>query len=101
MRIYAETQRRIASGELGELYQAQVWQQMFHPPESETNWRATLTRYTLFEFGTHALDLLSFFFGALPLEVTARIPRVPHGYSSGVLAVLLLDFPGGRVATMN
>ena len=101
MRIYAETARRIAAGGLGELYQAQVWQQMFHPPETEANWRGTLTRYTLFEFGTHALDLLAFFFGALPVAVTARIPRVPHGYASDVLAVLLLDFPGGRVATVN
>jgi len=101
MRIYAETQRRIASGELGELYQAQIWQQMFHAPERESNWRAELPRYTLFEFGTHALDLLTFFFGALPLEVTARIPKVPHGYASDVLAVLLLDFPGGGIATMN
>lgn len=101
MRIYSDARRRIASGELGELYQAQVWQQMFHAPEQETNWRATLPRYTLFEFGTHALDLLTFFFDALPVEVTARIPKVPHGYSSDVLAVMLLDFPGGHVATIN
>ena len=101
MRIYSEAQRQIASGKLGELYQAQVWQQMFHPPEKETNWRAQLDRYTLFEFGTHVLDLLAFFFGDLPEAVTARTPKVPHGYASDVLAVVLLDFPGGRVATLN
>ncbi|MEO8189933.1 MAG: Gfo/Idh/MocA family oxidoreductase [Acidobacteriota bacterium] len=101
MRLYSEPGRRIASGALGPLYQAQVWQQMFHPPEKETNWRAALDRYTLFEFGTHALDLLAFFFGELPSAVTARIPKVPHGYRSDVLAVVLLDFPGGGVATLN
>ncbi|MCA1580243.1 MAG: Gfo/Idh/MocA family oxidoreductase [Acidobacteria bacterium] len=101
MRIYSEARRQIASGKLGELYQAQVWQQMFHPPEKETNWRARLDRYTLFEFGTHALDLLAFFFGDLPVAVTARTPKVPHGYASDVLAVVLLDFPGDRVATVN
>lgn len=101
MRIYSEVERQIASGALGELYQAQVWQQMFHPPEKETNWRSRLDRYTLFEFGTHALDLLAFFFGDLPAAVTARTPKVPHGYASDVLAVVLIDFPGGRLATMN
>jgi len=101
MSIYRETMRRISSGELGPLYQAQVWQQMFHPPSRETNWRAGLVRSTLYEFGTHALDLLTFLFDALPVAVTARIPRVPHGVPSDVLVVMLLEFPGDRVATLN
>jgi predicted dehydrogenase len=101
MEPYAEVARRLASGEIGPLYQAQVWQQMFHPPERETNWRAALSRYTLFEFGTHPLDLLSLFFGSHPIAVTARTPRVPHGHASDVLAVALLDYPGGGVATLN
>lgn len=101
MTIYRETERRLRAGEFGPPYQIQVWQQMFHPPSFEKNWRASLVQSTLYEFGTHALDLICFLFDALPTAVTARIPRVPHGIDSDVLAVVLLDFPGGRVATMN
>jgi predicted dehydrogenase len=101
MTIYRETERRLRTGEFGSPYQIQVWQQMYHPPSFEKNWRASLVQSTLYEFGTHALDLICFLFDALPTAVTARIPRVPHGIDSDVLAVVLLDFPGGRVATMN
>ena len=101
MTVYRETERRLRAGEFGKAYQIQVWQQMFHPPSFEKNWRAALVQSTLYEFGTHALDLICFFFDALPTAVTARIPRVPHGIDSDVLVVVLLDFPDGRVATMN
>jgi predicted dehydrogenase len=101
MDVYRETERRLRAGEFGPAYQIQVWQQMFHPPSFEKNWRAALIQSTLYEFGTHALDLICFFFDALPVAVTARIPRVPHRIDSDVLVVVLLDFPGDRVATMN
>ena len=101
MTPYRETERRLRAGEFGEPYQIQAWQQMFHPPSLEKNWRAALVRSTLYEFGTHAIDLAAFFFGAPPVAVTARIPAVPHGIASDVLAVALFDFPGGRVATFN
>ena len=101
MTPYRETERRLSAGEFGELYQIQAWQQMFHPPSHERNWRAALVQSTLYEFGTHALDLACFFFGALPVAVTARTPKVPHAIAADVLVVALLDFPGDRVATFN
>lgn len=99
MPIYRETQRRVARGDFGEPYFLQFWQQMFHPPTFETNWRAKLRRSTLYEFGTHALDLACFFFGALPEAVTANIPPTPHHVESDVLVQLTLRFPGGCLAT--
>jgi predicted dehydrogenase len=101
MTLYSQTERRLRAGEFGPAYQIQVWQQMYHPPSFEKNWRAALIRSTLYEFGTHALDLICFLFDALPTAVTARVPRVPQGIASDVLVVVLLDFPGDRVATMN
>lgn len=101
MSLYRETEKRLRAGEFGPAYQIQVWQQMYHPPSFEKNWRASLVRSTLYEFGTHALDLVCFLFGALPVAVNARMPRVPHGIDSDVLVVALLDFPEGRVATLN
>jgi predicted dehydrogenase len=101
MTVYSETEKRLRAGEFGPPYQIQVWQQMFHPPSFEKNWRASLLQSTLYEFGTHALDLICFLFDSLPTAMTARIPRVPHGIDSDVLVVVLLDFPDDRVATMN
>jgi predicted dehydrogenase len=101
MSLYRETEKRLRAGEFGPAYQIQVWQQMYHPPSFEKNWRASLVRSTLYEFGTHALDLVCFLFGALPTAVTARMPRVPHGIDSDVLVVALIDFPGDRLATLN
>jgi len=101
MTIYRETERRIRGGEFGEPYQIQVWQQMYHPPSFEKNWRAGLVRSTLYEFGTHALDLVCYLFGSLPEAVSAIIPAVPQGVEADVLVVLILRFPGGKVATLN
>ena len=101
MTPYRETQRRLAAGEFGKAYQIQAWQQMFHPPSHEKNWRASLVRSTLYEFGTHALDLACFFFGELPAAVTARMPKVPQGIDADVLVVAMVDFPRDRVATFN
>ena len=101
MTIYRETERRLRGGEFGEPYQIQVWQQMYHPPSFEKNWRAGLVRSTLYEFGTHALDLVCFLFGSLPVSVSASIPKVPQGVEADVLVVLQLRFPGEKVATLN
>ena len=101
MTPYRETQRRLAAGEFGKAYQIQAWQQMFHPPSHEKNWRASLVQSTLYEFGTHALDLACFLFGALPAAVTARTPKVPQRIDADVLVVAMVDFPEDRVATFN
>jgi len=102
MPIYNRTRERLVSGDFGRLYFVQCWQQMFHPPSVEkVPWRAALKRSTLYEFGTHALDLISFFFGALPDALTASIPRAHPAYSSDVLVQMSLRFPEERLATLS
>jgi predicted dehydrogenase len=101
MSIYSRTQERLARGDFGRLYFIQCWQQMFHPPAVEkVAWRASLKNSTLYEFGTHALDLLCYFFGSLPEALTAQIPQARPGYTSDVLVLMTLRFPGERVATL-
>ena len=101
MPIYSRTQERLERGDFGRLYFLQCWQQMFHPPAVEkVAWRAALKQSTLYEFGTHALDLICYFFGALPEALTAQIPKALPAYSSDVLVVMTLRFPGERVATL-
>ncbi len=101
MPLYSRTQERLANGDFGRLYFIQCWQQMFHPPSVEkVAWRAALQRSTLYEFGTHALDLVCYFFGALPEALTANIPRAHPAYTSDVLVQMTLRFPGDRLATL-
>lgn len=101
MKIYSEVHERLTQGEFGRLFLLQCWEQMFHPPSKEKNWRAQLRQSTLYEFGTHALDLICFFFGAFPVSVSAQIPRVrPDISEADVLVQATLRFPDERLATI-
>ncbi len=101
MTCYAETKRRLLAGEFGRAFYLQCWQQMFHPPAKETNWRNQLKQYVLYEFGTHALDLAAFFFDALPNSVSANIPRSRSEYDADVLVQMALRFPEERLAVFS
>jgi predicted dehydrogenase len=100
MPIYRRTRERIARGEFGAPFLIQGWQQMFHPPSRETNWRAHLIESTLFEFGTHALDLICYFFDALPVSITAHIPRPRAEIPADVVVVCTLQFRGEQSASL-
>jgi predicted dehydrogenase len=100
MPIYRKTQQRIAAAEFGAPYLIQGWQQMFHPPSFESNWRAQLVQSTLFEFGTHALDLICFFFDALPETITTHITYPRPEIAADVVVLCQLTFPGGRAASL-
>ncbi len=101
MAIYRKTRECLERGDFGRAYFIQCWQQMFHPPEFEKlEWRARLQRSTLFEFGTHALDLVCYLFDSLPETLSAHVPRVRAEFRSDVLVQLSLGFPGERVATL-
>ena len=100
LKIYRHTQERLANGEFGAPFLIQCWQQMFHPPSQERNWRARLTEYTLYEFGTHPLDLMCFFFGALPLSITAHTPHPHPDSEADVVVQATLRFPDERLATL-
>ncbi len=100
MRIYQATRERLAAGEFGRLFFLQCWQQMFHPPSKEKGWRAALRQSTLYEFGTHALDLICFLFDALPVSVSAQIPHVRAEIEADVLVHMMLRFPEERLATI-
>lgn len=101
MAVYRRTRERLAAGDFGRLYAVQCWQQMFHPPSNEkVAWRRGLRQSTLFEFGTHAIDLICFLFDALPASLSAHMPRVRPEYDSDVLVQMSLRFPDERLATL-
>ncbi len=100
MPIYAETRRRVKAGEFGDVFAIQCQQRMFHPPEAEkVDWRKALKR-SLYEFGTHALDLICYLFDDFPESLTAHTPRVRRAFDSDVLVQVTLRFPGERIATL-
>ena len=101
MSFYRDTKRRLDAGEFGRCFYIQAWQQMFHPPAQESNWRKDLTQYVLYEFGTHALDLASFFFDALPVSLNAHIPRARPEFEADVLVNATLRFPEERLAAFS
>jgi predicted dehydrogenase len=101
MSCYRETKERLLRGDFGRVFYIQVWQQMFHPPEQEKNWRSQLKQYVLYEFGTHALDLISFFFDSLPESASFHIPRCRPEFESDVLVNGVMRFAGERLATLS
>ena len=101
MSFYRDTKERLDRGEFGRLFYIQAWQNMFHPPARETNWRNQLKQYVLYEFGTHALDLASFFFDSLPLSLNADIPRARPEFDADVLVHATLRFPDERLAVFS
>ncbi|MCH7554344.1 MAG: Gfo/Idh/MocA family oxidoreductase, partial [Chloroflexi bacterium] len=101
MPIYRQTDRLLKSGEVGRLYHIHLWQQMYQIPDDEGGWKAALQpRRVLYEFGTHAIDLICHFFQAYPEAVSARIPHVKEGVNADVFVALRLDFPDDRVANV-
>ena len=100
MAMYRESARRLHAGEFGRAFMIQAWQQMYHPPSSEKNWRAHLIKSTLFEFGTHALDLMCYLFEALPEAITVEAPHPRPDIAADVVVGVLLRFPGDRIASM-
>lgn len=99
MPIYRAVTRELDSGRPGRLYRIGVWQHMHLLPRDEGGWKAALApRRVLYEFGTHALDLVCHFFRAYPVAVTARMPRACPDANADVCIVMRLDFPDDRVA---
>jgi predicted dehydrogenase len=101
MSFYRQTKQRLDCGDFGRLFYIQVWQQMFHPPAMEKNWRNQLKQSLLYEFGTHALDLISFFFDALPESLSFHMPRCRPEFDSDVVVSGAMRFGGERLATVS
>jgi len=102
MPIFRRVQDLLDRGETGRLYHIDAWQHMYLLPDREGGWKAALQpRRVLFEFGTHAVDLMCRLFGALPEAVTARISKVREDVEADVCIDVRLDFPGERGATLS
>lgn len=97
---FLKTKLALARGDFGRPYLIQAWQQMYHPPHLEKNWRSRLVQSTLYEFGSHPLDLFSYFFDALPQTITAHIPKLRQDTEADVLVQATLRYPGERMATL-
>ena len=100
MKIYRYVQEQIKNGDFGKPFLIQCWQQMFHPPSEEKNWRASLQNFILLEFGTHPVDLISFFFDDLPISISAHTPQRQGALKTDVVVQATLRFSEQRLATL-
>jgi predicted dehydrogenase len=100
MRVYRTAREHIERGEFGPPLLIQAWQQMFHPPSEESNWRAGLVESTMREFGTHALDLICYLFGGRPRSITAHMPRPRPEFAADLVVVCTMTFDEHRVASL-
>lgn len=99
--IYQKVQELLKTGEVGRLYHIDAWQQMYLLPHEEGGWKAALQpRRVLFEFGTHAIDLICRYFQAYPQAVTARVAQVRADVDADVCIQVRLDFPERRMANL-
>ncbi len=78
----------------------QMWQLMDLPPHAESEWRGRLVQRTLFEAGVHLIDLAMTLFGETPLSVQASTYD-GQGRASDAVAVVTLEFSGGRLAHLT
>ncbi len=101
MPIYRKAQEVLDSGDIGRVYHIDAWQQMYLLPDDEGGWKAALQpRRVLFEFGTHAIDLICRFFNAYPEAITAKIAQVRADVNADVCINLRLDFAENRMANI-
>ena len=101
--IFKALKERIGSAAAGRLVFCQIWQLMNLPPwEEHVAWRAAMPNRTLFEGGVHLVDLLVHLFGERPEAVYARHSRGFHeDRDSDAIHLVVLDFPGGRLAQIT
>ncbi|MEO6221792.1 MAG: Gfo/Idh/MocA family oxidoreductase [Vicinamibacterales bacterium] len=78
----------------------QMWQLMDLPPHAEVEWRGRMVQRTLFEAGVHLVDLAMNLFGETPLSVQASTYG-GQGPASDAVAVVTLEFSGGRLAHLT
>ena len=100
MQFYAELLSKIEKLEFGRPYFIQCWQQMYHPAcNDQLPWRRALEQSTLFDFGSHPIDLVCRIFGALPSSVMAYTPRPFPELKSDAIAQMTMNFQGQQLAT--
>jgi predicted dehydrogenase len=100
MPVFVAMRRALGDGSLGDLLFLSCWQTTLEPPARATGWRGALRRRTLFEFGTHAVDLIIHFFGERPHAVTAATSSDGGDREWDAFASATLHFSRGRIASL-
>lgn len=98
MPIHAAAKRRMDQPGFGALQFVSMHQTFHVTREVEQGWRGIGRDRTFREFGTHVLDLATFFFDADPITVRARMPRPQGPDQPDYLSLVELEFAGERFA---
>lgn len=110
--FFRETRSALDRGDFGRPYLLQMWQQMSPPTDNYPQWKSSLNRLVIYEFGTHALDVISYLLGgpngptksdadAHPLAISTKLPRTKDTTPADLVSVSRLDFADQTTATMT
>ncbi len=98
MPIFAAMLGQVGTRSFGRPLFLQAWQHVHEFPGGQHGWRGG--GQTMREFGSHVVDLAMHFFGGPPTTVFARMPRPIDCGEADPIDIVVLDFPGGRSASI-
>jgi D-apiose dehydrogenase len=98
MAIHRAAKAALDDPGVGRLMFLEMRQSFVTTNETEAGWRGADLQRTFKEFGTHVIDLATFFFGEPPETVRALMPRPAGPATPDLLNLVELTFSGGRVA---
>jgi predicted dehydrogenase len=98
MAIHRAAKKALDDPSFGKLMFVEMRQSFVVTKETEAGWRGAELQRTFKEFGTHVIDLATFFFGEPPQAIRARMPRPAGAGTPDLLNLIELSFSAGRVA---
>ncbi len=98
MPIHSAAKRAMSEPGFGRLQFISMHQTFVVNAETERGWRGEELQRTFKEFGTHTLDLASYFYNEAPRAVRARMPKPAGPGSPDLLNMVELEFSGDRYA---
>lgn len=101
MPVFAAFHDAIAGGAHGDLLFLSAWQTTLEPPGRDMGWRGALRKRTLYEFGTHAIDLIAQSFGERPARVACALASDGGEREWDAFTATTLHFSRGRIATLS
>ena len=103
MPIFAGLKPLLGTPGIGRPLLVQATQLMHLPPwDEQVPWRAAMSHRTLFEGGVHIVDLVHWYFGRLPVRVSANTSSgFDRSHDADAIHLVTLDYGDGALAEIS